>query len=88
MPTWRIALYSVVAGAGAAWLTYNGVYEYLLSQIDHNSHDGQAGMGAWFGALYATPVAGFVVMAMVWLVLWKVTRKNKGSLDSATLRSG
>jgi hypothetical protein len=75
MPTWRIALYSVVAGLGAAFLTYNGVYEYLLSQIDPKSHDGQAGMGAWFGALYATPVAGFVVMAIVWIVLWKVRRK-------------
>jgi hypothetical protein len=87
MPTWRISLYAALTGLGAAFLTYNGVYEYLLSQIDPQSHDGQAGMGAWFGALYATPVAGFVVMAIVWIVLWKVTRKNKGSLGSATLRS-
>lgn len=75
-------MYAVFAGLGAPFLTYNGVYEYLLSQIDHNSHDGQAGMRAWFGALYATPLAGFLVIAIVWVVLKRVTR-NKGSLDSA-----
>jgi hypothetical protein len=79
MPTWRISLYSVLAGVGAAWLTYYGVYDYLLSQIDPQSHDGQAGMGAWFGALYATPVAGFMVMAIVWIVLKRVTRGNADS---------
>ena len=75
VPTWKISLYAVVAGAVAAIVAYNGVYEYLLSQIDHNSHDGQAGMGAWFGALYATPLAGFVVMGVVWIVLKRVTRR-------------
>ena len=83
VPTWKISLYAVVAGVVAAIVTYNGVYEYLLSQIDHNSHDGQAGMGAWFGALYSAPVVGFVVMAIVWLVLWKVRRGNADSSPSA-----
>jgi hypothetical protein len=36
-------------------------------------------MGAWFGALYATPVAGFMVMAIVWIVLKRVTRGNADS---------
>ena len=71
MPTWRISLYSVVAGAVAAWFAFYGIYHYWVS------HHREAAMDAAYYALYSAPVVGLVVIASVWIVLKRVTAERR-----------
>jgi hypothetical protein len=54
---------------------HHWIYDYLLSDPElKNSHDGQAGMSAWFGAMEFSPVIGLAVGFGIWMLIRKVTR--------------
>jgi hypothetical protein len=69
MPTWRVTLYALLAGGGATWLAFHGIYEYGLSLIEPGGNGGQVGIGEFFLALYTAPVIGIAAgCAVAWAI--------------------
>jgi hypothetical protein len=71
-------VYALAAAVGSTYVAYGMIYEALFAQELRAAppHDGQVGMGAAYGAMYAAPVVGLVVGATVWFVIRKMTRRG------------